>query len=309
MRLLHVRQADGFDELYDPDQSRPHVRRQFRQFGVDRLVQGLNGPRQSKTIIPDVVLATGMRERQRESGRSSHSVDLAQPSLKLVPTGEIQGHHLTASIRSRLRWDHRAISLRAVPACPCRGESQRKAETARARVTLPSAPQPHTYQVQTGWGRQVNHSHSTVRFAVPGRRKASGRWPRCKSLVDTLSRLLYTRRHGDRQLSTRWIAGDLRDGQESEGAAGPAQTLQKGAGRASCCDGALRPEHARLECAPLEGQSRGPARGGRQWPMAHHVPLGRQRRSRAGSRAVSLNGRRRRWRRRRGKRCSLFDTR
>jgi hypothetical protein len=43
--------------------------------------------------------------------------------------------------------------------------------------------------------------------------------------------------------------------------------------------------------------------------MAHHVPLGRQRRSRAGSRAVSLNGRRRRWRRRRGKRCSLFDTR
>jgi hypothetical protein len=140
--------------------------------------------------------------------------------------------------------------------------------------------------------REQRFEHRTRVRDVPTQRV--GRWPECKLIVDTLSRLLYAR-HGDRQLSARRVAGALRDRQESEGAAGPAQTLQKGDGRAPCCDRSLRPEHAGLECAPIEGQSRGPARDGRQWPLAHHVPLGRQGRPRAGSRAVSLNGRRRRW--------------
>ena len=107
----------------------------------------------------------------------------------------------------------------------------------------------------------------------------------------TLCRVCFTLAHCGHQLSTRRVAGALRDRQESEGAAGPAQTLQKGDGCAPCCNGALRPEHAGLECAPIEGQSRGPARDGSQWPLAHHVPLGRQGRRRAGSRAVSLNER------------------
>jgi hypothetical protein len=134
------------------------------------------------------------------------------------------------------------------------------------------------------------HSCFLVQFAPPECRGQSGSGLVCNSLVDTLPRVLYTR-YCDRQLSTRRAAGALRDRQESEGAAGPVQTLQKGDGRAPCCDGGFRPEHAGLECAPIEGQSRGPARDGCQWPLAHHVPVGRQGRPRAGTRAVSLNGR------------------
>jgi len=54
VRFSDIRQADGFDQLCDPDESSPHVRRQFGQFGVDRLVQRLDGPRH-RGIIPDVV--------------------------------------------------------------------------------------------------------------------------------------------------------------------------------------------------------------------------------------------------------------
>src|SRR5688572_2710602 len=42
--VLVLGQADLFDQFGDPDQSRPHVRRQLGQFGVDRLVHRLDGP-------------------------------------------------------------------------------------------------------------------------------------------------------------------------------------------------------------------------------------------------------------------------
>ena len=151
--------------------------------------------------------------------------------------------------------------------------------------------------------------HPVVRVAPPACREESGTGGSVTRQL-TLCRVCFTLTHCGRQLSTRRVAGALRDRQESEGAAGPAQTLQKGDGCAPCCNGALRPEHPGLECAPIEGQSRGPARDGSQWPLAHHVRLGRQGRPRARSRAVSLNGRRRRWRRRRQRRrrYSLSDS-
>jgi hypothetical protein len=38
VRRLHIGQTDGFDQFRDPNQSRPHVCRQFGQLAVDRLV-------------------------------------------------------------------------------------------------------------------------------------------------------------------------------------------------------------------------------------------------------------------------------
>lgn len=50
VRLFDVGQADGFDQLRNPDQSRAHIRRQLGQFGVNWLVQRLDGPRHRSSI-------------------------------------------------------------------------------------------------------------------------------------------------------------------------------------------------------------------------------------------------------------------
>jgi hypothetical protein len=215
--------------------------------------------------------------------------------VTLIRLSSRHGVALRLFVKTPRRLPRGAIQDRAERPGRCaarRSGRGRVEDPARGRLVRPSSRfSPRAFPHRRGQQPTV-----TAMGLVPLRISRVGHWPQCHLTVDTLSPMLYTR-HCDRQLSTRWVARALRDRQESEGAAGPAQTLQKGDGRAPCCDGSLRPEHAGLECAPIEGQSRGPARDGRQWPLAHHVPLGRQERSRAGSRSVSLNGRRRRWRR------------
>ena len=83
VRLLHVGQTHRRDQLRDPNQSRAHVRRQFVQFGVNRLVQRLDGPRQAPGTIPDAV-SPGRVEAKPSSRRASQPVNLPQPPVEMV---------------------------------------------------------------------------------------------------------------------------------------------------------------------------------------------------------------------------------
>ena len=87
---------------------RAHVRRQLGQFGVNRLVQRLDGPRHRSSSVYQIWYWRGPR-----SGNPAQPVNVPEPAIQLVPTGEIQAHHLFTISFVKSRLDDRALTASA----------------------------------------------------------------------------------------------------------------------------------------------------------------------------------------------------
>jgi hypothetical protein len=83
-------QAHGLDELRSSGKSRTHIRWQLGHFGVNRLVQSLDGPRHGSHYTR---CGIGSSAPWRGSRHPAQPVNLPEPHVEVVPTRENAAHH------------------------------------------------------------------------------------------------------------------------------------------------------------------------------------------------------------------------